>query len=258
MVSVIILAKNEEKMILKCINSVKEIASEIIIIDNGSTDKTVEIAKNNNCRVLLSADSSFSNLRNIGLQNATFDWVLYIDADERVSPELTKEIIEVTQSSSNISGYILERTDYYFGRQRPVSSPMHRLFKKDKLQKWNGELHETPQVEGSIGKLKNPLIHLTHTDIDSMLVNTSKWSKKEAQLRFDINHPPIVWWRLLRVMFTAFYGSFVKQKGYKCGTEGWVEALYQSTSIYLTYARLWELQNKAEISKRYQDIENKL
>jgi glycosyltransferase involved in cell wall biosynthesis len=255
MLSVVILTKNEEKMIQNCINSVKNIAGEIIAIENGSTDNTVQILQNNNCKIIQSDNPSFAVRRDLGLQNASGDWILYLDADERVTPELSTEIVNIISKNDALSGYILNRKDYYFGRERETFSPMHRLFRKSALKRWIGELHESPEVTGPVGTLDNYLVHLTHTDIHSMLINTLKWSSQEAELRFHQNHPPVVWWRLLRVMITAFWNSFVIQKGYKAGTEGWIEALYQSCSIFMTYAKLWELQNKAKIDSRYQEIE---
>lgn len=255
MISAVILTKNEEQMIANCINSCKQIASEIIVIDNGSGDKTVEIAMQKGARVEISNDQSFAKRRELGASVASGDWILYVDADERVTPELAKEIEENMHSASGHSGYVINRKDYYFGIERPLYSPMHRLFKKENLKGWHGELHETPKVDGSIGYLSNYFLHFTHTDIDSMFKNTMSWSSKESQLRFDAGHPPVVWWRLIRVFVTGFWGSFVTQKGYTCGTAGWVEALYQGCSMFFTYAKLWELQNKQIIQRNYEQLD---
>lgn len=255
MITAIILTKNEETMIQNCINSVKSVAHEIIVVDNDSTDRSVEIAEQNNARIFRSSERSFAVRRNIGLENATGDWVLYIDADERVTPELSKEIKDITTRSSDINGYILNRDDYYFGSRRPLSSPMHRLFKRQALKTWKGDLHETPQVDGAVGTLTHPLLHFTHTDINSMLTNTLKWSDQEAMLRFNSGHPPVVWWRLVRVFITGFWNSYIAQQGYKCGTAGWIEAIYQGCSMFITYAKLWELQNKDKIINSYRELD---
>ncbi len=257
MISAIIITKNEEKMIQACINSVRQVAEEIIVVDNGSNDRTVEIAMLNNAKVLFSNDSSFGVRRTLGLQSATGEWVLYIDADERVTKELAGEIQAVVtgQVAKVYDGYILNRVDYYFGVKRPLFSPMHRFFKRSALKGWQGGLHETPQLEGLVSTLQNHLLHFTHIDLNSMLVNTIAWSDQEAQLRFNAGHPPVVWWRLIRVFVTGFWNSFVTQQGYKCGTAGWIEGLYQGFSLFITYAKLWELQNKQEISNSYQSLD---
>ncbi|MDQ3098865.1 MAG: glycosyltransferase family 2 protein [bacterium] len=257
MITAIILAKNEEKMLQPCINSVKQIAGEIVVIDNGSNDRTAEIAMQNSAKVFLSNEKSFAHLRNLGLQNATGEWVIYVDADERVTKELADEINGITsgQVSKVYEGYIINREDYYFGSKRPLFSPMHRLFKRASLKSWQGEVHETPVLEGLISTLRNPLLHFTHIDMNSMLINTISWSDKEAKLRFESGHPPVVWWRLIRVFLTGFWNSFVTQQGYKNGTSGWVEAMYQGCSLFITYAKLWEMQNRETISSAYQNLD---
>jgi hypothetical protein len=151
--------------------------------------------------------------------------------------------------------FVINRKDYYFGQERPLFSPMHRLFKKENLIGWHGDLHETPQVTGQTGYLKNYFLHFTHIDIDSMFKNTAEWSTKEAKLRIAANHPPIVAWRLVRVFLTAFWNSFVTQKGYTCGTAGWIEAIYQGCSMFFTYAKVWEMQNRATIQSNYAELD---
>lgn len=254
-ISTIIITKNEQKMLQNCINSVRSISNEIIVVDHDSTDRTREIAQLNNCKIIQSSDPSFANRRSLGLSAATGDWILYLDADERVTPELAAEIAQLADHSHVETNYIINRRDYYFGTQWPSLSPMHRLFLRTAITGWQGVLHETPVVTGETGTLQNELIHLTHTDIDSMLTNTQRWSTHEAELRFKANHPPIVWWRLIRVFLSAWWHSFVTQKGYSKGTVGWIESIYQGCSMFLTYAKLWEMQNQTEITNSYAAIE---
>jgi (heptosyl)LPS beta-1,4-glucosyltransferase len=261
MLSALILTKNEEKFIGNCINSLKGLADEIIVIDNISHDRTVEIATQKGAQVYLSEEFSFAKRRDLASQQSHGDWLLYVDADERVTSDLSDEIKSIVSESSTPQtgapvAYIINRKDFYFGKPRPVFSPMHRLMKREALIGWFGDIHETPKIEGTIGTLASYFLHFTHTDLNTMLLNTLRWSEKEAQLRFQQNHPPIVWWRLLRVCATGFWNSFVTQKGYKCGTAGWVEAIYQGFSLFITYAKLWELQNKQRIESDYQNLDS--
>jgi hypothetical protein len=124
---------------------------------------------------------------------------------------------------------------------------MPRLFKKDNLTKWKGRLHESPVVDGVIGEIKDGFIlHFTHRDLESMLNKTIEWSTQEAMLRYNSGHPQMTWWRFPRVMLTAFFDSYIKQRGYKAGAMGVVESVYQSFSMFITYAKLWELQKLAK------------
>lgn len=242
-ISAVIIVKNGENLIADCIDSLS-LADEIIVIDNNSEDRTAEVAERLNTKVYKSDSKDFSELRNIGLEKARFEWILYIDADERVSQELAKNIKDEIKKDSLLSAFKLQRKNFYFKNvEWPCIEKIERLFKKSALKKWQGKLHESPSFTGEVGELDGYLLHHTHNDLSSMLEKTIEWSKIEADLRFGANHPKMSWWRFPRVMINAFFNSYIKQKGYKAGTGGLVESIYQSFSMFITYARLWEIQN---------------
>lgn len=247
-VSAIIIAKNEDTRIEECLRSVAW-ANEVIVVDNGSTDKTVEIAKKLNAIIIEQSGANFSILRDSGAKAATGTWLLYLDADEIITKELQKEILNIiheprTTNQHLTNGYYISRRNFYLGREWPVKDKMIRLIKKDALIGWLGKLHEHPNILGTVGDLQEPLIHNTHRTLSEMVEKTNQWSEIEADLRMNAKHPRISWWRFLRVMFTAFYGSFIRQKGWKAGITGWVESIYQAFSMFITYAKLWERQQK--------------
>lgn len=245
--SAIVLTKNEERQIEGCLESVCQLADEIVVVDSGSTDKTLEIVRKYTNKIYTDKSDDFSAKRNLGLEKAGGEWILYIDADERVTPELQKEIAETAKSGEDVA-YFIPRKNFYLGNYEwPYIEKIERLFKKEKLANWKGKLHESPIIVGSVGELKNHLVHYTHRDLSSMVKKTIEWSKIEAELRFEAGHPPVNWWRFPRVMLTAFWDSYIKQGGWKVGTVGIVESLYQAFSIFVTYARLWELQNKDKL-----------
>lgn len=249
-ISAIILTKNAEEVIGDCIDSVS-FCDEIIIIDDGSTDRTLEIAKLLDVKVFSVISRNFAERRNYGAKKAKGEWLLYIDSDERISSEL-RESIKRAVDEDDFDAYRLQRRNFYFGNHEwPQIEKLERLFKKTALEEWYGEIHETAKVDGTIGDLDGYLLHYTHRDLTSMVEKTITWSEIEAELRFNSNHPKMSWWRFFRVMITAFYDSYVRQKGYKAGTAGVVESIYQSFSIFITYARLWEMQNKKVSSSKY-------
>ncbi len=241
--SVIIITKDAEKEIVDTIFSVK-FADEIIVVDGGSEDRTVDVAKKEGAKVFEHPSTDFSNMRNYGLQQAKGEWIFYIDTDERVSPELKEEIqSRIKNQESGVAGYKVKRKNFYLrNHEWPYIEQMERLFLRKKIKQWQGNLHETPIINGELGCLDGFLLHYTHRDLTSMLQKTIVWSDIEATLRLKASHPKMTWWRFPRVMITAFYDSYIKQKGYKAGTVGVIESLYQSFSMFITYAKLWELQ----------------
>jgi len=244
--SVIIIAKNEAARIATCIEHVR-FAQEIIVVDNGSTDKTVAIAKKAGAIVIEKPGVTFSALRDAGAKAATSDWLLYIDADEIVTPVLEKEILEKMNGSA--SAYFITRINYYLGHRWPTKDKMVRLIKKSSLESWEGTLHEHANIKGTIETLSSSLEHRTHRTIEEMVEKTNEWSEIEANLRLSAGHPKMSWWRFVRVMMTAFTDSFIRQGGWRAGAVGWVESIYQAFSMFITYAKLWEKQETTQVKK---------
>ena len=262
-ISAIIIAKNAEGLIVESLKSVS-FCNEMIVVDAGSSDRTIEVAKKMNAKVFEHKTQDFSQLRNFGLEKAKGEWVLYVDSDERVMEELRKSIESRIMPSpraqaegnheSGIGVYKIKRKNFYLGNNEwPYIERLERLFRRDNLKGWKGKLHESPVFEGEdlpagrqVGELDGFLLHYTHRNLSSMLEKTIEWSKIEAELRLNANHPNMSWWRFPRVMITAFWEYYIKQGGWKVGTIGLIESIYQTFSAFITYARLWEIQNKRE------------
>ncbi len=247
-ISAVVIAKNEENMIADCLDSLS-FCDEIIIVDNNSTDRTAEIAKRMGAKVFEFKSNDFAAMRNFGLNKASGDWILYVDTDERVSPEMESNVKrQVLSIGTRISAFKIKRKNFYLGNHEwPYVEKLERLFKKENLKGWKGKLHESPVVEGEIGELDGFLLHYAHRELSSMVNKTIEWSTIEADLRFKSGHPRMTWWRFPRVMLGAFSDSYIKQEGWKAGTIGIIESIYQAFSIFITYAKLWEMQNKSKI-----------
>lgn len=246
--TVIILTRDDEDVISDAIKSVKEFAGEVIVIDANSIDGTAKIAEKLGALVIKHPFKDFSDQRNFGILHAKTDWVLYLDSDERITPEFADEVEKVVKNfavDNGIGGFFINRKTYYFGKDWNFQDKVQRLFFREKFIEWVGVVHETPKIRGSFGQISNPILHFTHRNLSQMLGKTNKWSEYESRLRFDANHPPMEVWRFIRVMTTEFITSYIKNKGYKNGTYGLIEAMYQSFSIFITYSKLWELQQKS-------------
>ncbi len=243
-ISAIIIARNEANRIEDCLKSLSFV-EEIVLVDNGSEDETLNIAKKYHAEIVEAQGLDFSYLRNIGREKAKGTWLLYIDADERISLELQKEILSLVNKKTPFQAYNLLRQNYFLGKKWPKTENMVRLMKKNVLIGWQGALHETPIINGKIGFLQNLMLHYTHRSLKEMIEKTNEWSEIEATLRYQNNHPQMTWWRFMRVIISSFYQTFVINEGWKAGTVGLIESIYQAYSMFITYAKLWEKQNKA-------------
>jgi len=243
-ISVIIIAKNAEGLIAECLESVKW-ANEVILIDSGSEDKTKEIAEKKGAKVFEIQTGSFSEWRNLGATKASNPWLLYVDADERVTPPL-KEEIERTITAPKDNAYAIPRRNNLLGHDMKYGGwwPDYvlRLIKKEAFIKWEGDLHEQPQIKGSVGKLQNYLYHITHRSLTEMMDKTNVWSEVEAKLLFDAHHPQMTWWRFFSVAGREFWYRGIVKLGFLDGPIGVIEINYQMISRMITYAKLWEMQ----------------
>lgn len=248
-ISAIIISKNEEDQIKECIDSLNFV-DEIVVIDNYSEDNTVQIAKQSGARVYELQGADFSYLRNFAKEKAKNQWLIYVDADERVSPELAKEILNTIDENS-YGAYKLKRVNYFLGQVWVRHEEMIRLIRKENLVGWQGALHETAIVSGTVGILENSLLHFTHRDITEMVEKTNQWSAIESQLMFKNNHPKMSALRFLKIILSTFWKNYLNNEGYKAGQAGMIESIYQAFSSFITYAKLWEKQNKFRFRKFY-------
>jgi len=226
----------------------QDLASEIILVDTGNTDSTNDIARSFGVRIVTTSNLDYSHFRNAGLKTATGEWILYVDADERVTPLLKKEIEQIMSSDEAGNVYQIPRRNIYLGREMHFGGwgqdKVIRLFRKGVLLRYEGALHEQPIFTGQLRTTNHELIHHSHRDLASMLNKTLEFTQYEAKLRLEANHPLVVWWRFLRVMFTEFWLRFVKLSAWKDGTEGIIDGIFQVFNSFVIYARLWEMQNE--------------
>lgn len=244
MISAIVITKNEEKMIRDCLKNL-QFCDEIIVVDNNSPDKTVEIAREFTDKIFQIETDDFSEMRNFGKEKASGDWLLYIDADERISDELKKRIL-VAITHDKFSGYEVHRKNNFLGKWMEYggweNEYLLRLIQKEKLTHWFGKLHETAKVEGKVGKIEEAILHFSHRNIFDMVEKTNKWSELEAESRFNMKHPKMTALRFIKLFFVDFAKRVISKKAYKDGTVGMIEAIYQPYSLLITYLKLWEKQ----------------
>ncbi|MBM3205387.1 glycosyltransferase family 2 protein [Candidatus Shapirobacteria bacterium] len=245
MISAVVLTKNEEKNLPECLGLVKW-CDEILVIDDNSIDKTGEIAKKFGAKVFTHAlNNNFAQQHNFGLQKAKGEWVLFVDADERVSPELRKEILKsIKQSKAN--GFYLKRQDFWGGQAlrygETAKVRLLRLAKKGKGE-WRREVHETWEIEGEKGELKNPLWHYPHQSLSEFLEHINFHSTLHAQALKKEGVKP----SLSRIIFyhkAKFIQNYIFRLGFLDGTPGIIVALMMSFHSFLANSKLYFLAKK--------------
>lgn len=260
MLSVVIITKNEESKIKVCLESVKWV-DEIIVVDNGSQDNTQRIVKNYTEKVFKSSSPDFAKIRNLGLEKASGDWILFIDSDERVTESLKIEI-QALITLSDCSAYAISRKNIIFGREVNYGpfwpDWVIRLLKKEQFEGWIGKVHEYPKFKGRLGYTKNSLLHLTHRNIDQIVLKSLEWSKIDAKLRLDVNHPKMSGWRFLRIFISEVFSQGIVRKGFFNGTIGVMDSLLQVFSMLMSYVRLWQMQQPKNLEEVYDDLDKEL
>jgi glycosyltransferase involved in cell wall biosynthesis len=247
MISAVILTKNEEKNITDCIQSVLW-CDDIIVIDDHSTDKTVELAKSAGAVVYFhDLANDFSAQRNFGIEKARGDWVLCIDADERITDELKKEIQEVIISRRNrYAGYILKRYDVLWGKTlhhgESAGIKLVRLGRKE-AGKWVGPVHETWKLNGHIGELKSPLSHYPHKTVREFLTKINFYTDLRAEELYA-SKIKSTWWSIILYTKGKFFQNYILKRGFLDGIPGIISALMMCFHSFLVRSKLWLLWHK--------------
>lgn len=255
-ISGIIINKNGGKKLAECLESLK-FCDEILLIDSGSTDSSLEIARKYHVKIISVESKGFSDSRNIGAREAGGEWLLYVDADERINLELSKQIAMLSASwridRNDIGSYKIYRKNIILGKWLRHGGwwpdPVHRLIKKSALIKWKGELHESPVVEGVISLIQEPIIHLSKDSISDMVKNSKEFAPIEARLMLKANHPPVRIYHFLLAMGKEFWNRGVAKMGWLDGIVGIIEVFYQMFHQFLVYSLLWQMQKKIKNSK---------
>lgn len=246
LITAVIITKDEEEMLQRCLASLSWV-DEILVIDTGSVDSTVKIAKKHGAKVVeYRSGHSFSDWRNKGLSEAKTEWILYIDADETVSKELKSEILEICKTETRFGWFAIKRSNIIFGKEFRHGGfwpdYVKRLFKKEDLIRWEGDLHEEPVTKGEMGYLKNYILHDKHENIFEMVEKTNKWSFIEGKLMFDAKHPKMNVLRFCSAMWREFWYRMIIKRAFLDGKKGIIMAIYQVFSRFCSYAKLWEMQ----------------
>ena len=242
--SVTIITKNEEKNIERCLKSVKW-ADEIIVVDSGSVDNTIKICEQYNCKIIKSEWLGFGLTKRKAVSYAKNDWILSIDADEQITPELKIKIEKILENPQ-FKSYDIKRISYYLGKQIEHCGWNHdfplRLFNKD-FGNFNDKIvHESVDISGKKDRICQPMLHFTYPTIESHFKKMDQYSTLGAQTLFGKNRTSTVFEAILRGFF-KFIKMYFIQLGFLDGEKGFVLCQNSAIGVYLKYLKLWKIHS---------------
>ncbi|OIP39279.1 hypothetical protein AUJ95_05745 [Candidatus Desantisbacteria bacterium CG2_30_40_21] len=248
-ISVIIITHNEEKNILACLSSVKW-ADEIVVVDAFSTDNTKKLAEEFGAKVFQVKWQGYGKQKNYALSLANGDWILSLDADERITPELAEEI-QTVMPHSQMDGYQISRKAYFLGKWIRHSGwyPDYclRLFRKDKARFVEKPVHEFVELDGKMDQLKGVLLHYTDTCLEHYLHKLCCYTTLAADELAAKNKKASLGDIIIRPSF-IFVKMYVLKKGWMDGMHGFILAVLSSFYVFVKYAKLWEKDNSSYFS----------
>lgn len=254
--SIAIIAQNEEQNIQACLESVKW-ADEIIVVDAGSTDGTVEMCREYTDHIFEHEWQGFALQKKFALDQCSNDWVLSIDADERVRPELRDEIRKVLSENKGKDGYRIARRSYFLDKWIRYCGwyPGYqvRLFRRSKTSVSEARVHEGFLVDGQVGTLASDLDHYSHPTLEESLAKLNRYSTLEALDRLE--RKKVYWYDFLTHPLSEFLRKYFVQSGFRDGLYGlllcWISAFLKMSM----YMKLYNMQRMTP--QEIKDLERK-
>lgn len=244
--SAVLITLNEVANLPRTLASVRW-AQEIVIVDSGSTDATVEIARSFGARVFSESWKGFGAQKNAAIAHATGDWILSLDADEELSPELAGEIKELLAGEPEFKAYRIPRLNHFLGH--PLwhggywPDPKLRLFRRGAAQFEERPVHETIKAHGPVGQTKGHLIHHCYPTLPEYINHVASYSSVSAQMLVDAGRAKSGWgwlvWNALLNPFATFAYNYVFRLGLLDGRAGLLQHVNHSIYIHWKYVKAW-------------------
>ena len=244
---------NEEENLHIAMDSAYDIADEVVIIDGGSTDKTLEIARSYGDKVkIFEVDNPPNFLKNKqrAIENAQGEWILQLDADEALTPELKKEIISIIEEKNveqNVNGYFLPRKNYFLGRYLMKGGVypdyVLRLYKRAGAHFKLEHVHENVIISGEAGYTKEALLHMADPNFERYLMRWNRYTTFDAQQLVEKKeHPCPPCYFIGKPLFT-FLNIYIRHKGFMDGFPGFVWALFSSIRYWVIFIKVKQLES---------------
>jgi glycosyltransferase involved in cell wall biosynthesis len=246
-ITAVIITKDEEANIARCIEAVRNLAEEVIVIDSGSTDKTAAIAESLGARVFCRDWTGYGPAKQDGIDRASYDWILALDADEVVTSSLKDEIIKTLQKKHEYAGYYIRRKTMFLGRWINYCGwyPDYvlRLFRKSKGSFNGAFVHEKVRLEGPAGRLKSDLLHYSYKNLNQYFEKFNKYTTLGAQEALDRNKRA-GWYDIIFRPPASFFKHYIVKLGFLDGVEGFLISFLSSMAVLTKYAKLRDMNRR--------------
>lgn len=236
--SIILITLNEEQNLPECLDSVRW-ADEIIVVDSGSRDRTVPLAKQFGAKVFHKTFVGYGHQKQYALEQTSGDWILNLDADERVTPELGAEIQEILSRPDGTGGYEIPHKNVFFGKwlkHAGLYPDYHlRLFRRSSGSFTSSIIHERVQLAGTVGRCSNTILHFSYPTISSYLQKMNRYTQLLALngKTFRASH-------MIFSPIAKFFRLYIGRRGFLDGTAGLVYCLLAAFYNYVKDAKTWE------------------
>ena len=249
--SAVIICLNEEGNIGAAIESLA-FADEVVVVDSGSTDRTMEIARSKSARVLEHTFENYGSQKNWGLDQCTYDWVLVLDADERINTELGKEIAAKLQNPGDHAAYSIPRRNFFMGQEVRYSGWQNdrviRLVDRRRARHTETAVHEKVRCQGPVGQLRHKMDHYTYQDLNSYLRKSWDYAILGAIDRYP-SHTKVTAYHLWLKPVWGFIKKYLFQLGFLDGRIGLIIAMQYSNYLFYRALNLWRLQEGEKIEQ---------
>ncbi len=247
--SVILITRNEEANLADCLASLEGIAQQIVVVDTNSSDRTLEIAKSYGAAIAQPPDwPGFGPQKNRALDLATGEWVLSLDADERLTPALKSEIVTAIHHSAHVDCFAIPRLSWYCGRfiRHSGWNPdyVDRLFKRGSARFSDDLVHERLITSGQVAKLENPMLHYSFMNYSQVLQKIDRYSTASAEQAFAKGKTSTPLKAVLHGVW-SFFRTYFLQAGFLDGPQGFTLAMSNAQGTYYRYVKLWHLIREA-------------
>ena len=247
--SVILITRNEEANLADCLASLEGIAQQIVVVDTNSSDRTLDIAKSYGAVIAQPQDwPGFGPQKNRALDLATGEWVLSLDADERLTPALRSEILTAIHHSAHVDCFAIPRLSWYCGRfiRHSGWNPdyVDRLFKRGSARFSDDLVHERLIPSGQVAKLENPMLHYSFMNYSQVLQKIDRYSTASAEQAFAKGKTSSPLKAVLHGAW-SFFRTYFLQAGFLDGPQGFTLAMSNAQGTYYRYVKLWHLIREA-------------